>query len=61
MTDPSETPQEHDWIDPGDLYPRLRMYTSSGDIILSCRKCGVIQGERSLVKPCPGVVHVELR
>jgi len=54
---------KHDWWDPGEKYPRLRMVSKvDGSVILSCKRCGIIKGRNPVPKrPCPGPVKVELR
>lgn len=57
-----EMPPQHDWWDPGERYPRLRMFSKvDGSIILSCKACGIIKGRNPSTKPCRGVVKIELR
>lgn len=51
----------HNWWDPGEKYPRLRVWQGDGSVLLSCRACGIVKGERSSKGTCPGVVRVELR
>jgi hypothetical protein len=52
---------DHDWWDPATRYPGLALTSSSGEPVLSCRRCGVVRGKVSETRKCPGRVRVELR
>lgn len=55
-------PLEHEWFDPGEYFPRLRMISRiNGTILLSCKKCMIMKGPKSITKPCPGYRKIELR
>jgi hypothetical protein len=52
----------HDWWDPGEKYPSLRMTNSAGDVILCCRLCMTIKrADGYPSSPCRGPVKIELR
>lgn len=52
---------DHDWWDPGEKYPRLRVWGDRG-VVQCCRRCGVNKREDGLPQSaCKGDVKVELR
>ena len=63
MTNADKPVLQHDWWDPAERFPNLRLTDSAGNPVLSCRACGLnlLRDRTNEQAACRGVVHVKLR